>query len=94
MLSGGIVAEARIAYGGVAAIPKRAPLCERVLTDRPWTEDTVRAAMAALDRDYTPLSDMRASAAYRRTVTKNLLYKLFLETSGRQVATQVLEFAR
>ena len=94
VLSGGIVAEARIAYGGVAAIPKRAPLCERALTDRPWTEDTVRAAMAALDRDYTPLSDMRASAAYRRTVTKNLLYKLFLETSGRQVATQVLEFAR
>ncbi len=89
----GVVREVRVAYGGVAAIPKRASHCERALTDRPWTEDTVRAAMAALDRDYTPLTDMRASAAYRRRVSKNLLYKLFLETCGTQVATNVFEYA-
>jgi xanthine dehydrogenase small subunit len=89
----GIVRSARIAYGGVAAIPKRASGCERALVDRPWTEQTVRAAMAELDRDFTPLTDMRASAAYRRTVTRNLLYRCWLETSGEAAATRVLDLA-
>ena len=89
----GVVRNARIAYGGVAAIPKRAPLTERALAGKPWNEDTVRAAIAALDRDYTPLSDMRASAAYRRLAARNLLYRLFLDTSNRGVATNVFEFA-
>src|SRR5437660_2512286 len=87
----GIVRSARVAYGGVAAIPKRAPACERALVGQPWNEDTVRAAMAALDRDYTPLTDMRASAAYRRLVTKNLLYRFWVETTGQYTATRVLE---
>jgi xanthine dehydrogenase small subunit len=92
-IANGVVKNARIAYGGVAAIPKRAHETERALNGKPWNEDTVRAAMAALDRDFTPLSDMRASAAYRRTATRNLLYRFFLETSNRDVATNVLEFA-
>ena len=50
--------------------------------------------MPALDRDYSPLTDMRASAAYRRKVSKNLLYKLFLETSGQPAKTNVFEFTR
>jgi len=91
-VAGGVVRDARIAYGGVAAIPKRAPQCEQALIGKPWAEETVRAAMSALDRDYTPLTDMRASAAYRRTVTKNLLYRLFVETSGRKIVTSVLEY--
>ena len=89
----GIVRSARIAYGGVAAIPKRAMRCERALVDRAWNEETVRAAMAELDHDYTPLTDMRASASYRRAVTRNLLYRCWLETSGQPVATRVLETA-
>ena len=89
----GVVREARVAYGGVAAIPRRAPHCEKALVGRPWNEETVRAAMSALDRDYTPLSDMRAGAAYRRTVTKNLLFRLFVETTQPDVATNVFEFA-
>jgi len=89
----GVVRSARIAYGGVAAIPKRAPACERALVGRPWTEETVRAAMAALDRDYAPLTDMRASAAYRRLVTRNLLHRLWLETSGTRTVTRVLDVA-
>ncbi len=87
----GVVRSARIAYGGVAAIPKRATGCERALIDRPWTEETVRAAMAELDRDYTPLTDMRASASYRRLVTKNLLYRFWIETTGHAAATRVLD---
>jgi xanthine dehydrogenase small subunit len=90
----GVVREAHVAYGGVAAIPKRATQCERALTGKPWTDETVRAATAALDRDYAPLTDMRASAAYRRTVTRNLLRRLFLETGGSGVATRVLEPVR
>jgi len=91
VIADGIVRAAGIAYGGVAATPKRAAHCERALIGKPWTEETVRAAMVALDRDYAPLTDMRASAGYRRTVARNLMYRLFLETSGRAVATRVLE---
>ena len=49
--------------------------------------------MIELDKDYSPLTDMRASAAYRRSVTRNLLYKFFLETGGKQVQTRVFEYA-
>ncbi|HEY2816488.1 MAG TPA: xanthine dehydrogenase small subunit [Casimicrobiaceae bacterium] len=89
----GIVQKARVAYGGVAAIPKRAKHCENALAGKPWSEPTVRAAMNALDRDYTPLTDMRASAAYRRRVTKNLLFRLFVQTTKPGHAINLLEFA-
>jgi xanthine dehydrogenase small subunit len=88
-VDGGVVRTARIAYGGIAAIPKRAVACERALIDQPWTEPTVRAAMAELDRDFSPISDMRASASYRRLVTKNLLFRFWIETSGQAAATRV-----
>ena len=87
----GVVRSARIAYGGVAAIPKRALACERALVGQRWSEDTVRVAMRELDRDFTPLTDMRASAAYRRLVTKNLLYRYWAETGGNHAATRVME---
>jgi xanthine dehydrogenase small subunit len=48
--------------------------------------------MAALDGDYVPLTDMRASGAYRKGVARNLLYKFWLETSGANAATQVIDF--
>lgn len=81
-VEGGRVAEIRLAYGGMAATPKRAASAERALTGRPWTEATVRAAMAALERDFQPISDARASAGYRLRVARNLLMRLFVETSG------------
>ncbi|MEX2122880.1 MAG: xanthine dehydrogenase small subunit [Woeseia sp.] len=76
------VADARIAYGGLAEIPGRAPGAERELQGGEWNEQTVKKAMAALDRDFAPLSDMRSSSAYRRRVARNLLYRFYLETSG------------
>ncbi|MEN7527209.1 xanthine dehydrogenase small subunit [Cupriavidus sp. DL-D2] len=76
----GIVKSACIAFGGMAATPKRAPLAEAALTGQPWNETTVRAGMAALGQDYTPLSDMRATAAYRSRGAANLLYRFWLET--------------
>jgi len=74
------IVKARIAFGGMAATPRRAAAAEGALTGQPWCEDTVRAAMAALDADYTPQTDLRASADYRRRVARNLLWRFWLET--------------
>ena len=84
-LDGGRVAEVRLAYGGVAEIPWRARGCEAALRGRPWTEAAVDAALPALDAELKPISDLRASAAYRRAVARNLLRKFQLETAGRGV---------
>jgi len=76
----GRIEHARVAFGGMAATPKRAQATEQALIGQSWNETTARAAMAALERDYKPLTDMRASAAYRGVTARNLLYRFFLET--------------
>jgi xanthine dehydrogenase small subunit len=76
-LKGGVVRAARIALGGMAAIPKRASVAEAALVNRPWNESSVTAAVAALAQDFTPLSDMRASARYRSAVARNLLRRFY-----------------
>src|SRR5436190_8696334 len=76
--NGGIV-EARIAFGGMAGIPARAPACEAALAGRPWSEETIEAAAGALAQDYRPLSDLRGSAEYRLAAAANLLRGLWLE---------------
>jgi xanthine dehydrogenase small subunit len=78
----GKVADARIAFGGMAATPKRAAACEAALTGAPWTEASVRTAAEALAQDFQPISDMRASAAYRLQTARNLLLKAFVETAA------------
>jgi xanthine dehydrogenase small subunit len=80
-IADGIVTEARIAFGGMAAIPARAPGCEAALTGQPWTEETVETAAQALAEDYEPLDDLRGSAAYRRKVAANLLRRVWAEQS-------------
>ncbi|MCA1857142.1 xanthine dehydrogenase small subunit [Massilia oculi] len=79
-LDGATVLDARIAYGGMAATPKRAAAAEAALRGQPFDEAVLRAAMAALARDYAPLSDMRASSAYRMQAAQNLLRRFWLET--------------
>jgi len=79
-LEGDRITAARLAYGGMAATVRRATRAEAALLGQPWTEATLRAAMAALARDYTPLTDMRASAGYRLQVAQNLLRRFWLET--------------
>ncbi|MEE4187593.1 MAG: xanthine dehydrogenase small subunit [Roseobacter sp.] len=79
----GQVSDARLAFGGMAGTPKRASLAEAALTGAPWTEATVTAAMQALEHDFTPLSDMRASAGYRMTTARNMLRRYWLEDQGR-----------
>jgi xanthine dehydrogenase small subunit len=76
----GIVRAARFAFGGMAATVKRAAAAEAALVGRPWDEAAVAAAQGALVRDFAPLTDMRASAAYRLQVAKNLFRRLWLET--------------
>jgi xanthine dehydrogenase small subunit len=79
-LQGGVVADARFAFGGLAGIVKRAVGAEAAVRGQPWTLSTVQAAMAALDADYTPMSDQRASAGYRQRAARNLLQRLWLAT--------------
>jgi xanthine dehydrogenase small subunit len=83
-LEGGIVKQARIAFGGMAATPKRAALAEAALQGRAWTEPALKDAMAALAQDYAPLSDMRATNAYRMQGAQNLLRRFWFETRPEQ----------
>ena len=78
------VAAVRLAFGGMAATVKRAAQAEAALLGQPWTQGSVRAAQAALAQDFQPLSDMRASAAYRMQVAQNLLQRFWLETRADQ----------
>ena len=90
-LDNGRIAKVRIAYGGMAAVPKRALRTEAALTGQPWSRGTIEAALPALALDYAPLSDMRASAGYRMQVAQNLLLRFFAEHSGKPVPTRVAE---
>ncbi|RWC92924.1 MAG: xanthine dehydrogenase small subunit [Mesorhizobium sp.] len=85
----GTVADIRIAYGGMAATPKRAFAVEKALLGKRWTEETVEAAMAEYASDFTPLTDMRASAEYRALAAKNLLLRFYVETMGTKAPFQV-----
>ena len=78
----GNVSEIRLAFGGMAGTPKRAAHLEAALTGKPWTQETIDAARDALDDDFHPLTDWRATAQYRQLTAKNLLTRFFLETSG------------
>ncbi|MDA8519629.1 xanthine dehydrogenase small subunit [Acidovorax sp. NCPPB 4044] len=92
-LQGGTVQAARIGAGGVAAVPSRARAAEAALADRPWNEAAALAAGAALQAEFSPISDMRASGAYRRAVLASLLQRCWLESpeaaaaAGAQPAT-------
>jgi xanthine dehydrogenase small subunit len=79
-LDGETILDARVAFGGMAATARRSPLIEAALIGQPWNATTLQQAKAALAQDFQPLSDMRASAAYRLKVAQNLLERWWLET--------------
>lgn len=83
-LENGIVSNIRICFGGMAGTPARAMSVEGVLIGKPWTEETVTAAMKQMPSDYTPLTDMRGSQRYRMQAAKNLLLKFYAETSDQR----------
>jgi xanthine dehydrogenase small subunit len=79
-LEAGRVADIRLAWGGMAATVQRSAGAEAAALGQPWTEATLRAAQAALASDFTPLSDLRASADYRRAAAAGLLERFWLST--------------
>jgi xanthine dehydrogenase small subunit len=89
----GVITTARIAFGGMAATPKRAATAEAALVGQPFAEASFDAAAVALGQDFTPLSDWRASADYRMTVAANLLRRFYLEQDSTQGAPVRLAIA-
>jgi xanthine dehydrogenase small subunit len=78
------VAEVSIGVGGVAATPVRARKTEAALRGQLWNRQTLEQAISALRAEFEPISDMRASADYRRQVLGNLLERLWLQTQGHE----------
>ncbi len=88
----GVVSGVRIAFGGMAAIPKRARACEAALRGKPWTQASIERACQALAEDFTPLSDFRASSDYRLLTAQNLLRKYFIEQQTPHIETRVTAY--
>ncbi len=85
----GTISDAKIAFGGMAGIPKRASAVEATIMGQPLNDATAQAALPAFAQDFTPLSDMRASADYRLQAAQNMLLRYVAEMSGQ--ASTVLE---
>ena len=83
-LEDGVVTAARIAFGGMAAIPKRAINCETALIGKILSEDTVQQVATAIREDFSPISDHRASADYRLRVAANLFIRLCRDIDGSE----------
>jgi xanthine dehydrogenase small subunit len=83
-LDNGLITHASIGVGGVAATPVRATRTEALLQGQQWSEDLAALAGSALRSEFEPISDMRASAAYRSTVLGNLMQRYWLESQGTE----------
>ncbi|MBS4048945.1 MAG: xanthine dehydrogenase small subunit [Alphaproteobacteria bacterium] len=91
-LDGETVTNARLAFGGMAGTPARAKQAEALLTGRRFTPDEIEPAVLALADDFTPMSDMRASAAYRLLAAQNCLRKFCIEvSSGKTISAEAAE---
>ncbi|KJK15790.1 xanthine dehydrogenase small subunit [Pseudomonas sp. 2(2015)] len=91
-IENGVVGAARIAFGGMAAIPKRARACEAALVGKAWNQASVERACQALAEDFTSLSDFRASKEYRLLSAQNLLRKYFIELQTPHIETRVTAY--
>ncbi|MFK7763699.1 MAG: xanthine dehydrogenase small subunit [Roseobacter sp.] len=82
----GVVSAVRLAFGGMAGTPCRASRAEAELLGAPWAKPTIEAAAHALASDFSPLSDMRASAGYRMNAAQNMLHRYWLEDQGAAIS--------
>ena len=82
-INDGVISSARIAFGGMAGIPKRASNVEHALLGKPWCLQTCEEIELEWIKDFTPLTDVRASAKYRLEVARNLLTRYFMEKNGQ-----------
>jgi xanthine dehydrogenase small subunit len=80
----GVMEQVGIGAGGVAATPVRAVQTEAVLRGQPWSLEAARKATASLRAEFQPISDMRASSAYRSEVLGNLMQRFWLESQGME----------
>jgi xanthine dehydrogenase small subunit len=90
-LQDGYVKEARIAFGGMAAVPSRAAATEKLLRGARWNEQSVSAACDALAQDFKPLTDLRASGEYRLQCARNLLRRFFTQFDTPAVAIRTAQ---
>ncbi|QGP79211.1 xanthine dehydrogenase small subunit [Sphingobium sp. CAP-1] len=90
-MDGDRISDARVAFGGMAATPRRAAACEAALAGQPLAEATIARAVAALGEDYAPLSDVRGSAAYRIEAAASLFWRLWHREAGAAVSLLALE---
>ena len=75
----------KVAYGGMANIPKRAVNCEKILLNSPLSDNTINKAKKSLEKDFKPITDVRASQKYRMEIAKNLLEKCFQEIKQKKL---------
>lgn len=87
----GRIEAARVAFGGMAATPRRAPACEVALTGAPFSLETIERAAEALGTDFTPLTDVRGSSAYRQQAAASLLRRLWYKAQGERVSVLELD---
>ena len=91
------ITKVRLAFGGMAAIPKRAPASEAALLGNfqgnSLTNESVAAAKTALEKDFQPMTDVRASDKYRMKVAQNLIEKCYVELQSKTTATRVVNYA-
>ncbi|MGD8204629.1 xanthine dehydrogenase small subunit [Pantoea sp. FN0305] len=88
----GVITEARLAYGGMAGVPRRASACEAALLGQTMSATTLENACRALEQDFQPLSDARASAAWRMQLAKNLLRRYFHQLNGELAVSEVSHY--
>ena len=93
-MDGKHVRNARLAFGGMAAIPRRALAAEKCLRGEELSASSVVRAQQALSADFEPISDARASAAYRLQIARNLLQRFFIESTEPSIETQVAQHDR
>jgi xanthine dehydrogenase small subunit len=84
-----MIESARIALGGMAAIPKRASQCEQALAGNLFDENTMTVAQQTIDQDFSPIDDARASADYRIQIAQNLIRRFYLDTSRPDIAVRI-----
>ncbi|HEX8077055.1 MAG TPA: xanthine dehydrogenase small subunit, partial [Chthoniobacterales bacterium] len=90
----GIITKARLAYGGVAALPVRAKKTEAALIGKRWSDSTSEEVVSILENEFTPISDVRGSAVYRQQLIANLLRKFFADDDGRSSRDASLAIAK
>ena len=89
-LDGDTVSDVCMAFGGMAATPKRAVACEAIFRGKPWSEETALAAASAVAEDFQPIDDHRASKDYRLRVAGNLFVRLYRDISDVEETLEVV----